>query len=134
MVVDVQDIYDEFNGGMFDPQAIHDFLAYAYAYWTPPAPSYVVLMGDGNYDFKDNIGMGETNYIPPYLADVDPWIGETAADNRYVTVSGNDILPRYAPRTSAGKNRLLKPVNWWTKSLHMMPIRLTLPGTNKCYL
>src|SRR5690606_28355643 len=32
-------------------------------------------------------------FIPPYLADVDPWAGETAADNRYVTVDGQDALP-----------------------------------------
>jgi hypothetical protein len=32
-------------------------------------------------------------YIPPYLADVDPWAGETASDNRYVTLEGDDNLP-----------------------------------------
>ncbi|HID62281.1 MAG TPA: hypothetical protein EYP49_06015, partial [Anaerolineae bacterium] len=71
MVVDVQDVYDEFSYGVFDPQAIHDFLAYAYANWIAPVPSYVLLVGDGNWDFKDNLGIGETNYIPPYLAMVD---------------------------------------------------------------
>jgi hypothetical protein len=95
MVVDVQDVYDEFSYGIFDPTAIHDFLAYAYAdaNWVPPAPAYVLLVGDGNYDFKDNFGRGEPNYVPPYLADVDPWIGEAPADNRYVCVMGDDILP-----------------------------------------
>lgn len=92
-VVNVQDIYDEFSYGIFNPMAIRDFLVYAYASWTRPAPSYVVLVGDGNYDFKNYMGTGEPNYIPPYLADVDPWIGETASDNRYVTVSGGDSLP-----------------------------------------
>ena len=92
-VVDVQDIYDEFNGGVFSPQAIQDFIGYAYAHWVSPAPSYVLLVGDGNHDFKNNYGWGETNYIPPYLADADPWVGETAVDNRYVTVSGGDLLP-----------------------------------------
>ncbi len=93
IVVDVQDVYDEFSYGVFDPRAIKDFLAYAYANWVAPAPSYVLLVGDGNYDFKDNFGRGEPNYVPPYLADVDPWIGEVAAENRYVLFSGDDILP-----------------------------------------
>ncbi|MDF1515914.1 MAG: C25 family cysteine peptidase, partial [Anaerolineae bacterium] len=93
LVVDVQDIYDEFSYGVFDPQAIHDFLDYAYHNWTPPAPAYVLLVGDGNFDFKNYLGRGEPNYIPPFLAYVDPWIGEVAADNRYVTVVGEDILP-----------------------------------------
>lgn len=93
VVVDVQDIYDEFSYGVVSPAAIHDFLAYAYQYWQAPAPGYVVLFGDGHYDPRDNEGYGRTNFIPAYLAPVDPWIGETAADNRYVTIVGNDVLP-----------------------------------------
>ncbi len=93
LVVDVQDVYDTFSDGIFDPVAIRDFLAYAYANWISPAPAYVLLMGDGHYDFKNYTGRGETNYIPPFLADVDPWMGEVAADNRYVCVNGTDVFP-----------------------------------------
>ena len=93
-VVKLQDVFDEFSDGIYDPEAIRSFLSYAYANWAQPAPSYVLLVGDGNYDFKDNYGWGEPNYIPPYLLDVDPWMGETATDNRYVCVNGPaDILP-----------------------------------------
>jgi hypothetical protein len=92
-VVDVQDIYELFGGGMPEPGAIHDFLAYAYAHWAPPAPTFVLLAGDGNYDPKDNLQLHEPVFLPPYLADVDPWIGETAAENRFVTVVGDDSLP-----------------------------------------
>jgi len=91
--VDVQDVYDEFSGGLVDPEAIRAFVAYAYQHWTAPAPSYVVLVGDGHYDFLDHYGYGAANYVPPYLSMVDPWWGETAADNRYVAVVGDDILP-----------------------------------------
>jgi hypothetical protein len=94
--INVNDIYDEFSYGVVDPAAIHDFLAYAYTNWPRPAPSYVLLVGDGNYDFKNFYKRNETVFIPPYLANVDPWLGETAADNRYVTVSGADILPDMA--------------------------------------
>ncbi|HIC89962.1 MAG TPA: DUF11 domain-containing protein, partial [Anaerolineae bacterium] len=83
-VVDVQDIYDEFNSGKIDAEAIRTFLAYAYANWTPPAPQFVVLFGDGHYDFKNHLGSSDQVWIPPYLAAVDPFMGETAADNRYV--------------------------------------------------
>ncbi len=93
LVVDVEDVYDEFSGGVFEPQAINEFLAFAYDNWQAPAPSFVVLVGDGHYDPRDNLARGETVWLPPYLADVDPWMGETAADNRFVTVSGGDILP-----------------------------------------
>ncbi len=93
VVVDVQDIYDEFGYGMIGAEAIRNFLAYAYANWQAPSPSYVVLMGDGHFDPKDHSGYGRTNYIPAYLLPVDPWIGETASDNRYVTLVGEDTLP-----------------------------------------
>ncbi len=68
MAVDVQDVYDEFGYGLVSPIAIRDFLAYAYASWQAPAPSYVVLLGDGHYDPKNYLGYGRTSYIPPYLA------------------------------------------------------------------
>jgi len=93
MVIDIEDVYDEFSHGIISPDAITDFLAFAYTDWQPPAPAFVLLVGDGHYDPKDNLGRGEPVYLPPYLVNVDPWMGETAADNRFVTVSGDDILP-----------------------------------------
>jgi len=92
-LVDIEDIYDEFNGGVFNPEAINAFLAYAYANWVSPAPSFVLLVGDGHWDYKDVFETGTENFIPPFLADIDPWLGETATDNAYVSVSGADNLP-----------------------------------------
>lgn len=101
MQVDVQDIYDEFNYGITSAMAIRDFLAYVWSNWTKP-PAIVVLVGDGHYNPKDynpgsniwqNYGFGRPSFIPPYLAMVEPVIGETAADNRYVTIVGTDNLP-----------------------------------------
>ena len=92
-VVAVQDIYDEFAYGQPTPEAIRRFIRHAYAHWPDPAPLYVVLVGDGSYDFKNYTGFNPTNVIPPYLARVDPWLGETASDLRYVEVDGDDELP-----------------------------------------
>jgi hypothetical protein len=58
-----------------------------------PAPSYVLLVGDGHFDFKNYFGNSGPNYLPPLLGDFDPFIGETASDNQYVTEIGDDILP-----------------------------------------
>lgn len=117
-VIDVQDVYDEFNGGLFSPEAIKSFLAYAYANWVAPAPGYVLLVGDGHFDFKNVYGYGETNYIPPYLDDVDPWTGENPTDNRFVSVSGGDILPdmfigRFPVRTAGEAQTMVeKTINY----------------------
>ena len=85
-VADVQDVYDEFGSGLIDPEAIRDFIARV-------LPAYVLLVGDGSYDFLDHFGYGPVNSLPPYLAMVDPWWGETAADNLYAAVVGDDPLP-----------------------------------------
>ncbi len=92
-MIDVQDIYDEFNYGMMDPAAIREFIAYAYQNWQPPAPQFLMLAGDGHYDPRNYKGTNEKVFIPAYLLPVDPYMLETASDNRYVTVSGSDNLP-----------------------------------------
>ncbi len=89
--VDVEAIYDHFGDGRMSPEAIHDFLKYAYANWTP-RPLYVLLVGDGTYDPRPYLPTSHLTYLPPYLAEVDPWMGETASDNRYADLTG-DLLP-----------------------------------------
>ncbi len=92
-LVDLESIFDDFNYGIYSPEAIRSFLAYAYHSWSGGPPTYVLLVGDGTYDYKGNFGHVNPNRLPPYLAWVDPWVGETAADNRYVTVAGDDPFP-----------------------------------------
>ena len=106
--VDVQDIYDEFSFGLRDPEAIRSFLSYAYHSWNGAGarPQYVLLVGDGHYDFTGVSGTSLPNLIPPYLIAIDPWLGETASDNRYASVDGpGDYLPDMAigriPATNA---------------------------------
>ena len=89
--MDAQQVYDQFNGGVMSAEAIHDFLAYAYTNWSLQ-PEYVVLLGDGSSDIR-NYRYSTPTYIPPYLYLADPDLGETAADNRFVTITGNDNVP-----------------------------------------
>ncbi len=92
----IQDIYDEFSAGRVDPEAIRSFLTYAFENWNAglAPPTYVLLVGDGHYDFKGVTGTALPNLIPPYLVYVDPWLGETASDNRFVSLDGPaDFLP-----------------------------------------
>jgi len=92
-VVDVQDIYDEFNDGEMSAEAIHQFLQYAYDMWQSPAPSYVVLLGDGHYDFRNYTGVAPITRIPPYLTYISRVLmGEAPSDNNYAYVSGDDSL------------------------------------------
>jgi uncharacterized membrane protein len=93
-VVDVADLYNQFNDGIYHPIAIKNFLAYAYSHWQAPAPAYAVLIGDGHWNFKNQGTYGApTIYMPPFLAFVDPWQGEVDATNLLAAFVGNDILP-----------------------------------------
>ncbi|HEX7401559.1 MAG TPA: type IX secretion system sortase PorU, partial [candidate division Zixibacteria bacterium] len=81
-VVKIQDIYDEFSGGLVDPVAIRDFLKFAYQNWSRPAPAFTLLVGDGNYDYKNNLGTGSANLIPPFTP---IWEGDrSVSDENYV--------------------------------------------------
>jgi len=91
-VVDVADIFDEFSYGLTTPEAIRDFLAYAYANWTPPAPQYVLLVGDHTYDYKNNAGGAIDNFVPTWLAFTD-YMGETVTDEYFARISGGDAVP-----------------------------------------
>lgn len=95
-LVNLQHIYDQFNYGRASAEAIQNFLSYAYKNWPAPALRYVLLVGDGNYDPLGYLESSERSLLPPYLAMVDPDLGETAADNRYATIVGDDLLPDLA--------------------------------------
>ncbi len=97
-VVDIDEIYNEFGNGLFTPFAIQNFLRYAYHTWQSPAPTYVLLVGDAHYDYKGVIKRLHNDYdlypifVPTYHAWA-PESGETAMDQRFVNVSGDDALP-----------------------------------------
>jgi hypothetical protein len=90
-VARIEDIYDEFSYGNQDAQAIRKFVKRAFQSWQSPAPKYILLLGDGTYDYKNYLGLGNRNFMPAYLAET-PYM-ETASDNYYVCVSGDDNLP-----------------------------------------
>jgi hypothetical protein len=91
--VALEDVVSEFGFGETHPEAIRDFLAYAYHHWKV-APRYVVLLGDATYDFKDYLGTGVLNQVPPMM--VKTSYLETASDPTYAAVNGDDLLPDLA--------------------------------------
>ncbi|MFL5802814.1 MAG: C25 family cysteine peptidase, partial [Roseiflexaceae bacterium] len=101
-VVDVQTIYDAWSFGQADPTAIRAFLRYAAATWRR-TPAAVTLVGDGTNDPLDYSGRGNANLIPPYLAMVDPWLGETACETCYAQLDGNTPLADELPDLALGR-------------------------------
>ena len=100
-VVDIKDTYDEFNNGIYHPKAVQAMMKWAVANWAPPAPAYLTLVGDGHWNFKNYNPADyppQPNHIPPYLAWVDPWLGEVPAD-----VLFGDIDDDRAPEIAVGR-------------------------------
>lgn len=64
-VASVEDINFFFNNGVNDPTAIRNFIKYAYNNWQLPAVSYVLLFGDGHYDYK-NIIHSDSIIVPTF--------------------------------------------------------------------
>ena len=94
-VVTTDDIYNTFGNGAVSPKAIKAFLTHAYQTWAPPALTYLVLFGDGTFDFRGvdteiHLDPPELDgYIPTHYIRTDSF-GRTAADHWYATVSGHD--------------------------------------------
>ena len=84
-VVDVQNIYDEFNHGIPNPYALRDFLKHAYENWQPPAPTYVLLIGDTSRE-------AENSFVPTIQVQI-PGYGSSASDHQFVTFRGTDNFP-----------------------------------------
>lgn len=76
-VVDVEDVFDEFNFGRVSANAIRDFLNYAKNNWQTP-PNYVLLLGDTSFDPRDFENRGNVNYMPVQM--IDTLYEETGSD------------------------------------------------------
>jgi hypothetical protein len=92
LVVDVQDVYDEFSYGAHSPNAIRDFLSWARSRWQK-APASVLLVGDASLDPRDYLSKGQTDFVPTKLIDTSSM--ETASDDWLVDFN-KDGLPEMA--------------------------------------
>jgi hypothetical protein len=90
--VAVEDIFNEFAAGLPDPQAIKDFLRFASQSWARPAPTYVLLLGDATWDYRNRLGTGKLSQVPCHLSWTDT-LGLTPDDNWFVAFNAADQLP-----------------------------------------
>jgi hypothetical protein len=127
MLVELQDIYDEFAFGRPDPNAIRDFLIYAQSNWAI-APDFVVLVGKGSFDYRDILGRGG-NLLPPLMVRTQD--GIFSSDTTYADLVADDGLPDVAigrlPVTSAaGLNSVVEQIISYEGSLDALPNEITM--------
>lgn len=95
-VVNVEDIFDEFNYGVLSANSVKSFLEYAKTNWQTP-PSYVLLLGDGSYDSRNyeaqitppRAGSGFFNFVPVKI--VNTLFSETGSDDALADFNGDGL-------------------------------------------
>lgn len=123
-VLDVADLYLQYNHGIIHPGAIRDCLKDAWNRWEAPKPRFVLLMGDASWDTKnekvddkqypdwtfftnhgtrfvkngstpyDRGSANDRNLIPTWNMFI--YEGHAASDNAFVCLEGDDLQPEMA--------------------------------------
>lgn len=115
----IEDIADEFNDGLPGPVGIKRFLQWVMSTaagegWAAPKPSYVLILGDGSFDYK--AGTANGTYVPTQIMfKDDPAFGYYASDSILAAVVGSDPMPdltvgRVPARSDAGCNTVLQKI------------------------
>jgi len=99
--VEIESIYTTWSSGQISPTAIRQFVRYMAE--QNPALRAITLVGDGSNDPRNFLGQNNPTLIPPYLAEVDPWLGETACDTCYAQLNGDDALSDWLPDVMIGR-------------------------------
>lgn len=91
-IIFIDEIINEFGGGLIDPTAIRNFIKYAYENWNEK-PFYVLLFGDGSYDYLKTEGESP-NFVYTYqsLNSYDE-VSSYTADDYFGRIAGNDKYP-----------------------------------------
>ncbi|MDP9360159.1 MAG: C25 family cysteine peptidase, partial [Acidobacteriota bacterium] len=140
MVVDVQNVYDEFSYGMHGPAAIRALLQRASTSWTK-APKYVVLFGDASWDPRNYLDIASVDFVPTKL--VPTQYLQSASDDWFADFNDTDTpsmaIGRLPVRTAdeatgvAGKlaRRTTPPTDTWAKTVEIVTDRPSTVPFNK---
>lgn len=113
-VIDVEEIFDEFNFGVLSADSIKSFLNFAYNNWAVQ-PRYVLLIGDASFDSRNYQGLGFFNFVPTKL--VNTVFTETGSDETLADFDDDGLAEMAVGRISARTGQsvmdaLGKTINW----------------------
>jgi hypothetical protein len=86
-IVDVDDLYDEFNFGIRSPEAIRSFFRLGYSW--KHAPSAVLLLGDASFDARNYLDTGAFDFVP--TKQVATTLLKTASDDWFTDFNNDGI-------------------------------------------
>jgi hypothetical protein len=141
-IIDVANIYDQFSFGCRSPQAIKDFLTYAYNSWSDP-PRYVMLVGTTHPGTDDSLPGQPAEQVPTFYFQSYSY-GATSTDTWYTTLDGSDLIPdlilgrlpsvtqnddqAYVAKVLAFDNDYVAPALWKDRSLFVSGQTVTGAG------
>ncbi|MEA2328863.1 MAG: hypothetical protein QOE68_3822, partial [Thermoanaerobaculia bacterium] len=106
-IVDVDDLYDEFNFGIRSPDAIRSFFQLALTW--KHAPSAAMLLGDASVDPRNYLGTGAADFVPTRM--VITTLLRTASDDWFTDFNNDGIadipIGRIPVRTAADAQLVL---------------------------
>jgi hypothetical protein len=101
-VVDVNDIYAQYSYGIFDPEAIKRYIAYAAENL---GTRYIVLIGGDTYDYRNYLGKNTVSFIPSLYATTSSITQFVPVDPLYTDINGDNVpdlaIGRFPVRTQA---------------------------------
>ncbi|HED38414.1 MAG TPA: hypothetical protein ENI76_09270, partial [Ignavibacteria bacterium] len=125
-LINVFDIYDQYNYGFFSPKPIRESLHSAFLNWKSPKPKYVFLVGDATYDYYGNktkyfSAPEQINYVPSFGHPVsDTWFtiwNSTGAPipQMYISRLPVNSIEEFDRYFAVHKNYVNKPYNEFNK-------------------
>lgn len=87
-VVDVEDVYAQFRGGVFDAHAIRDYVAHAHS---AMGTRFVLLVGGDTYDYHDYLGLAPVSFLPSLFRDAGPIVHHAPSDPSYADVDRDGL-------------------------------------------
>ena len=114
-----EEIAETFGHGQPSPEAIRDFLSFAFHSWARPAPRYVLLLGDATFDPRRFQAASWASPLPALWTKTSYLT--TASDPALASVNGTDLLPdlaigRLPAQTPAEAETLVQKILAWEDS------------------
>jgi uncharacterized repeat protein (TIGR01451 family) len=134
VVVDVQDVYDEFSYGHHSPSALREFFKRSRA-WSK-VPRYAILLGDASFDPRNYLGVGSFDFVPTKLVATnqlktssDDWFADFD-DTTQPQIAIGRIPARTLSEANAVVNKLVArgispPSASWTQNVAVVADRVT---------
>jgi hypothetical protein len=108
-VVDVTDLYAQYSYGIFEPQAIRDYIAFAAQNL---GTQYVLLVGGDTYDYRNYLGVNSLSFIPSLYIQTSELVKFVPVDPLYADTDGNNVpdlaIGRFPARTTAELDLLVR--------------------------